>query len=87
MKSPQRMESKSENPAALGLDPTIMRGPPSSQRGDDEFICTSHIWWRCRCYGDVCAHTATRGLFAGTGLRQVADRSVGMMAEFRLGPQ
>ena len=27
------------------------------------------------------------GLFAGTGLRHVAARSVGMMAGFRLGPQ
>jgi hypothetical protein len=35
--------------------------------------------WRCRCYGDViCAHTTTRGLFAGIGLRHVAARSVGM---------
>jgi hypothetical protein len=43
---------------------------------------------RCRCYGDaISAHTATRGLFTGIGLRQVADRSVGMIARFRLGPQ
>jgi hypothetical protein len=41
-----------------------------------------------RCYGDImCAHTATSGLFAGTGLRHVAARSVGIMAGFRLGPQ
>ena len=47
-----------------------------------------HGWWRCRCYGDaICAHTKTRGLFAGIGLRHVAARSVGMMAVFRLGPQ
>src|SRR5215831_14288041 len=43
---------------------------------------------RCRRYGDaISAHTATRGLFTGIGLRHVADRSVGMIARFRLGPQ
>ena len=43
---------------------------------------------RCRYYGGgISAHTATRGLFTGIGLRQVADRSVGMIARFRLGPQ
>src|SRR6266566_9555677 len=37
--------------------------------------------------GGIFTHAATRGLLAGTGLRQVADRSVGMTAAFRLGPQ
>jgi hypothetical protein len=40
---------------------------------------------------DYCAgiftHAATRGLLAATGLRQVADRSVGMTAALRLAPQ
>jgi hypothetical protein len=40
----------------------------------------------CYC-GGIFTHAATRGLLAGTGLRQVADRSVGMIAAFRLGPQ
>ena len=35
----------------------------------------------------IAAHTATRGLFAGTRVRHVAVRSVGMRAAFRLGPQ
>ena len=35
----------------------------------------------------IAAHTATIGLFAGTRVRQVAVRSVGMRAAFRLGPQ
>jgi hypothetical protein len=35
----------------------------------------------------IAAHTATRGLFAGTRVRHVAVRSVEMRAAFRLGPQ
>jgi len=43
---------------------------------------------RCRYYGGgISAHTATRGVFTGIALRHVAARSVGMIAEFRLGPQ
>ena len=43
---------------------------------------------RCRYYGGgISAHTATRGLFTGIGLRHVAARSVGMIAAFRFGPQ
>jgi hypothetical protein len=40
----------------------------------------------CYCSG-MFTHAATSGLLAGTGLRQVADRSVGMIAALRLGPQ
>jgi hypothetical protein len=37
--------------------------------------------------GGTFTHAATSGLLAGTGLRQVAERSVGMMAALRLAPQ
>jgi hypothetical protein len=37
--------------------------------------------------GGTLTHAATSGLLAGTGLRQVAERSVGMMAALRLAPQ
>jgi hypothetical protein len=37
--------------------------------------------------GGTFTHAATSGLLAGTGLRQVADRSVGMTAALRLTPQ
>jgi len=38
-------------------------------------------------YGGIFTHAATSGLLAGTGLRQVADRSLGMTAALRLAPQ
>ena len=37
--------------------------------------------------GGTLTHAATSGLLAGTGLRQVAERSVGIMAALRLAPQ
>jgi hypothetical protein len=37
--------------------------------------------------GGIFTHAATTGLLAGTGLRQVAARSVGMTAALRLAPQ
>src|SRR5690242_4136481 len=37
--------------------------------------------------GGMFTHAATSGLLAGTGLRQVAERSVAMIAALRLGPQ
>jgi len=38
-------------------------------------------------YGGIFTHAATSGLLAGTGLRQVAARSLGMTAAFRRAPQ
>ncbi|HMA70559.1 MAG TPA: hypothetical protein VKP67_03570, partial [Xanthobacteraceae bacterium] len=37
--------------------------------------------------GGIFTHAATSGLLAGTGLRQVAVRSLGMTAALRLTPQ
>jgi hypothetical protein len=37
--------------------------------------------------GGIFMHIATTGLLAGTGLRQVAERSVGMTAALRRAPQ
>src|SRR6476660_9533633 len=37
--------------------------------------------------GGIFMHIATTGLLAGTGLRQVAERSVGMTAGLRRAPQ
>jgi hypothetical protein len=37
--------------------------------------------------GGIFTQAATSGLLAGTGLRQVAARSLGMMAALRRGPQ
>jgi hypothetical protein len=37
--------------------------------------------------GGIFTHAATTGLLAGTGLRQVADRSLGMTAALRRAPQ
>ena len=39
------------------------------------------------CGGGIFTHAATSGLLAGTGLRQVAARSLGMTAALRLTPQ
>src|SRR5262249_184306 len=67
-------------PPALGLTDRVHRSPSVPR--------CSH---RRRRAGSYCAgiftHAATSGLLAGTGLRQVADRSVGMTAALRRAPQ
>jgi hypothetical protein len=42
---------------------------------------------KARYDGGSFMHIATTGLLAGTGLRQVAERSVGMTAALRRAPQ
>jgi hypothetical protein len=48
------------------------------------FIYCDDIFIYC---DDIFTHAATSGLLAGTALRQVAERSLGITAAFRLGPQ
>jgi hypothetical protein len=42
---------------------------------------------KARYDGGIFMHIATTGLLAGTGLRQLAERSVGMTAALRRAPQ